>query len=175
MTGLSDSLALLSDTGGTASLSDQNSLSFISAGDADGFAVFNVTSSWLATGTLHGVTAADGVTTIINVSGTTITIGVNANQTLTDVAFNFFEASNITLNSAFNYSIPAPYAHLDLNGGGVNGTVITGLLDQGSEIRPLNLTGNLPGLAAVPLRAAAPLLVVSPAGLGLMAHRRRRA
>jgi choice-of-anchor A domain-containing protein len=175
MTELSDSLSLLSDTGGTANLSDQNNLSFISVADADGFAVFNVDSSWMSNGTFTGITAAEGVTTIINVSGTSINIGVNGNQTLTDVVFNFFEAENITLNSAFNYTLLAPYAHMNLQGGGVNGTVVTASLDQGAEIRPSNFTGNLPGFTVVPVPAAAPLLIGALAGLGLVSRRRRRA
>jgi choice-of-anchor A domain-containing protein len=179
MTGLSSSLSLLSDTGGVAALSDQNQLSFSSVADANNFAVFNVGASWMATGTFLGVTADPGVTTIINVSGTSVNIGVNANQSLTNVVFNFFEAQNISLNSAFNYSILAPLAHLSHQGGGVNGTMVTKSLQQNAEIRPLagvNFSGNLPGAlsADVPLPAAAPMLLIGLAGLGAVAASRQR-
>ena len=86
-------------------------------------------------GNITGITSPAGVTTIINVSGTNPTIGINANNNINknDVLFNFYEARSLTVNSTFNYSILAPKADVTLNDGGVFGTVVSNNLDQNAE------------------------------------------
>ena len=160
--------------GGVANTSDQNNINFVSgAGDSDMIQFFNITASVLANGTFNGITAPAGVTTIINVSGTAPVIGVNANQTLTDVLFNFYEATSLTINTAFNYSILAPFADVTQNGGGINGTVVSNNLRQNAEIRPGHFDGNLPNdnPQPVPVPPALALLASAFAGVGLLKRR----
>lgn len=173
MTGLAADLAALADTGGVANITDQNNLSFVSVAGADGVAVFNVSASFLQTGTFHGFTADPGVTTIVNVSGSSIAIGANLNNTYSNVLFNFFEAQTLNINSTFNVSILAPLADVRLQGGGINGTVVSGNLFQGAEIRPSAFTGNVPvgAVSAVPLPASGVLLL---GAMGLLGYRARR-
>ncbi|MEX2520223.1 MAG: collagen-binding domain-containing protein, partial [Paracoccaceae bacterium] len=174
MTGLAADLAALADTGGTANIADQNNINFASVAGADGIAVFNVSGSFLQSGTFTGFTAAPGVTTIVNVSGSSITVGANLNTTFSNVLFNFFEAETLNIDSAFNVSILAPLADLRLQGGGINGTVVSRNLFQSAEIRPGAFTGDLPGVpvGAVPLPASGLLLLGAMGLLGFRARRR---
>ena len=96
--------------GGTANISDRNNISFDAVGDANNIAVFNISADALSSGTFKGVNAEPDVTVIINVSGTSATVGVNGNETGSNVLFNFYEAVTLNIDTAFNYSILAPLA-----------------------------------------------------------------
>lgn len=168
-------LAGMASTGGTANTSDQNNINFQSVANSANVAVFNIDGSVLQTGTFNGVNAGPGVTTIINVAGTDVTIGVNANQTQSSVIFNFYEATSLTINSTFNYSVLAPFADVMLRGGGLNGTLVSYNLQQDAEVRPPLYDGIIPPTTVVPVPAAAYLLLTGIAALGGMAARRRNA
>lgn len=167
----SNELAGFSATGGVANTSDQNNISFISTPDVNNVAVFNIDGSVLQTGTFHGITADPGVTTILNVSGENVTVGVNANLTQSSVIFNFFEATTLAINSTFNFSVLAPFADVTLRGGGINGTLVSFNLQQDAEVRPPLYDGNIP-VSQVPVPAAAFLLLTGLAALGAAARRR---
>ena len=166
--------------GGTANTADQNNINFVSgSGDADGIQYFNIAGTVLQTGTFTGITAPAGVTTIINVGGTNVTVGVNANQQLDDVLFNFYEATSLTFNSAFNYSVLAPYADVNLGGGGIFGNLVSNNLQQNAEVRPYNDTnnfnGSLPDPSSTPVSAPATLgLMLTGAGIITLLVQRRR-
>lgn len=167
MQGLSGELAAnnTNTPGGTANTADQNNINFVSgSGDADLIQYFNIDGSVLQTGTFTGITAPADVTTIINVGGTDITVGVNANQALDDVLFNFYEATNLTISSTFNYSVLAPFADVTLNGGGIFGNLVSNNLQQNAEVRPYNSGTNFNGT----LPQDDPLAISAPATLGLM-------
>lgn len=168
----SDELAALSPTGGVANTSDQNNISFVASPDLNNVAVFSIDASVLQSGTYHGVTAASGVTTIINVSGKNVTIGVNGNLTQSSVLFNFFEAEVLTINSAFNSSILAPLADAVLQGGGINGTLVTNNLTQQAEVRPPVYDGIVP-TTSVPLPTPILMLLTALGALGVASQRRR--
>lgn len=183
---LSTDLAALSDTpGAQAQTADQNALRIVSGtGGTDGVAVVNTTAAIVATGTFLGVQSSTGtradVPTIVNVAGTSLTIGANYNQTLSNVLFNFFEATSLTIASGFNFSILAPFAHVISTGGGTNGVIVAGSLVQNNEFRPIDDTRLFDGfpppsppLTPVPLPAPALLLLGGVAALGLQKLRRR--
>jgi choice-of-anchor A domain-containing protein len=169
-----DLAAEATTAGGTANTGDTNNINFQSgAGDADQIQFFNIAGTVLNSGTFNGVTAPAGVTTIINVSGANVSIGVNANLTQPNVLFNFFEATTLNITSAFNYSILAPLANITQNGGGINGTVVSNNLVQNAEIRPLHFTGNLPTETVLtPSPATALLMISGMAGLAAFARRK---
>lgn len=180
-------LATNPDTaGGVANTGDINNINFASgAGDANMIQYFNISGSLLSGGNITGITSPAGVTTIINVSGTNPTIGINANNNTnkSDVLFNFYEATSLTVNSTFNYTILAPKADVSLNGGGVFGTVVSNNLDQNAEIRPYNNTatddpggfsGNLPA-EAVETPVPTALLLIAGGLAGIAGFARRKA
>ena len=149
--------------GGTANISDRNNISFDAVGDANNIAVFNISADALSSGTFKGVNAEPDVTVIINVSGTSATVGVNGNETGSNVLFNFYEAVTLNIDTAFNYSILAPLANIRLQGGGINGTVVSNNLTQNAEIRPDNFSGTFAFEAP-----GAPSSVPAPPALWLM-------
>lgn len=166
----SNELTGFSETGGTANTSDQNNINFQSGAGVNGVAVFNIDGSVLQNGTYQGVFADPGVTTIINVSGTNVNVGVNGNNIQSSVLFNFFEAETLNINSTFNSSIIAPLADVLLQGGGIKGTLVSNNLQQNAEVRPPLYDGNIP-VSTVPLPAPFLLLL---SGLGAMAYLGRR-
>ena len=165
LTGMLQGLAA---TGGVAETADQNRVRFESVAGADGLAVFDIDGEVLRSGTFLGVAADPGVTTVFNVRGTDVTVGINANVTDSRVLFNFHEAERLTVNSTFNYSILAAGADVTLQGGGVFGTVVAGRLRQFAEIRPESFSGRVP--APVPLPASGLMLL---SALAVLALRRR--
>ncbi|MCA8926497.1 MAG: choice-of-anchor A family protein [Alphaproteobacteria bacterium] len=175
---LSTDLASNPDTpGGTANTTDPNNVNFVSgSGDANGIQFFNISGSVLAGGTLTGITAPAGVTTIVNVGGTGPTIGINANQLGPDVLVNFYEASTLTINTAFNYSILAPFANVVQNGGGIFGTLVSYNLDQNAEVRPYAATtipyGGILPAQQVPAPAGLALILGGLAGITVLARRK---
>lgn len=170
MEDLSRDLAAMTDTGASYDFSDQNQLSLTSGAGLNGFAVLNLGSGvFLQNGTLKSFSNTAG-TFIVNIGGSNITIGANFNQDDSNVIFNFYEATQITVNSTFGFGILAPWAELNLNGGGTDTFVVGSTINQRTEVRG-TFTGDLPETPAVPLPAAGLLLI---GGLGAMAAVSRR-
>jgi choice-of-anchor A domain-containing protein len=169
---LSADLAALSDTGGSIT-GGQNAV-FNSVAGADGVAVFNITSAFFS-----GVSSLNfntgGITTVINVTGANPFLGggFNFNGSFPDVVFNFVDATNLTVSTAFGASILAPLADAVINGGRTQGSVVVGSLVQTVEIDGPLFDGDVP-VSEVPLPAGAVLLLTGLAGLGA-AKRRKRA
>lgn len=80
------------------------------------------------------------------------------------ILWNLYDATDVVINNSFNGALLAPYASLDLQGGGMNGSVAVDSIDMDAEVR-LNLyTGYLPEPATMALLGLG----------GLVALRRRR-
>lgn len=169
-TSLSADIAAILDTPGSVfNTADQNNLSITSVPGEDGIAVVSVAGSALATGTFTGVNAPPGATTIVNVSGQTVNIGMNANTTFPNVLFNFYEALTVSYTGPFNFSALAPLANV--TAGNQNGTLVAWNLNQIGEIRRPPFAGELPPPGVVPLPAPALLLLSALAGLAVLRRR----
>lgn len=178
---LAASWASLDGTGGESFGGDSNNpLLKVGAAGADGFAVINLDAAdaaYLFGGNTQIQFTGSPVTTIINVAGTSFN---NAGKNLNDFAgasnviFNFYEATDIAINSTFGASIFAPFADIAANSGGANAFMVGYNIDQRYEIRS-PFTGNVPGLpddpSPVPLPAAGWLLIAGLGGLAALGRR----
>ena len=185
MTGLSTYLASFGTTAGAAAnTADQNLKSLVSGaggtGDLTNIAVLNLnalqTLALLGSGNLATLNLTAGVTTIVNLAGSNLSISGNFNQDNSTVLFNFFEATNLTIGATFGFGILAPNADIVASSGGNDGVVVGRNITQNIEFRPLNnqnFTGNLPvQVSAIPLPAPALMLIAGL--LSLFALRRRK-
>ena len=172
--------AFLESLGGAAvDASDQNNIVLGGSG------VVSTSISALASGTARfDLTGLD--TLIVNVSGTSGTVGVNfasfagvnTLDAATSVVFNFFEAESLTLNSAVFGHIVAPTATVTLNSSNEGNVIAESIIANGGELHPLDFAGTIPSNngpsntpAPVPLPASLPLVLL---GMGAFAALRRR-
>ena len=79
------------------------------------------------------------------------------------IVWNFVNTTEVIINNSFNGMILATNAHLDLNGGGVNGSVFVNSADLDAEIRLNTYQGALPTPGSLALLS-----------LGLLAANRRQ-
>lgn len=179
MHGLSGRLSGMADAGNYTISGDSNNprLNIGSAG-ADGFAVINISQADLDFffGGNPGITfASTPITTVVNVAGDSFHLASGKNfdgsPGSNNVIFNFFEATDIVLDSGFGASILAPWADVAANTGGANVFLVGNNVTQKIEIRS-PFDGDLPDPpSAVPLPATGWMLL---AGLGALAALRRR-
>ncbi len=186
MNGLSTYLSSFATTAGAmVNTADQNLKSLTSGaggtGVLSGVAVLNLTTNQtaklLGSGNLASLNLTAGVTTIVNLAGSNLTISGNFNQDNSTVLFNFYEATSLTIGNTFGFGILAPKADIFANAGGNDGVVVGKNITQRIEFRPLNnrnFTGNLPTqVSTVPLPA--PILLLAGGLLALFGMRRRKA
>lgn len=136
----SEKLAGLADNGVTApAQSSQNGFFTVSGGSAP--AVLNITDMFLmGLGNPGFQFVGAPVATIINVSGTSITIpsGFNFNKPngSENILFNFFEATTVSIDSPFGASILAPKAFVSAGTGAgrIQGNLVSAGLSQSVEI-----------------------------------------
>lgn len=151
---------------------------FTGAPDADGLAVF-----WVDGVDFFGTVAnleflVDGAgTVIVNVAGDVIDIAANflngIGETIaSSLLWNFYEATEINISSAFFGSILAPNAAL-ANSGFILGSVAANQVAQGGEIRLAPFNGEIPS-TEVPEPATALLLFPALFGLFMLGRRFRR-
>lgn len=150
-------LAGMAQTGivraGNSSLGENPSWLVLQGGP--GVNYFNLTAAQFATATLD-IEVPTGATVIINVAGTSDTLGnaifVNGVQTHgdsslnEDILFNFASATSVDLSNALDASVLAPYALLTDNNGQIDGTFIAAQIDitGNGEAHNVEFTGMLP-------------------------------
>lgn len=175
---LSSSLASLKSTGSTVAFNGGKA-TFNAVADANGLAVFDLSASNLdaqvfAKGEFE-FNLGSAKTVIINVDELSVTsnanfLGGSAQKIANNVIWNFYNATDITLNSQFGGSILATSANLT-NYNNIEGAVLVNTLTQRGEIHANQFAGNV---SAVPEPESYALML---GGLALMAGiaRRRRA
>lgn len=183
---LSSDLAAMDNTNGANfDFSDQNNVTLTSG--TEDFAVYNLEttlSSFLINGALKSHLYSNTADTfIINVPGTdidlTLDASVGATTGGTNVIFNFYEATNVLVNSSnFGFGILAPLAYIDVDKANSEGFVIGYDVTQSTEIRG-TFTGTLPSggstVAPVPLPASGVLLFGALAGAAALRRRKAKA
>ncbi|PJF10399.1 choice-of-anchor A family protein [Pseudorhodobacter sp. MZDSW-24AT] len=157
---------------------------------------FNGTQGWQAVGlagqqTVLSIAASDlnrnelnidlngALSILINVSGSSVNLAKNFNTPVgigSNVIWNFYEATSLTLSNRWVGSVLAPLAAVT-NGNNIHGTLVAASFTQGGQVHQQSWAGKIPTPEvvppAVPLPAAGWLLLAGVAGLAAL--RRRRA
>ncbi len=182
-TTLSSDLADLDNTdGANFDFSDQNNV-VLTSGTED-FAVYNLETT-LTDFLINGALKSDGYsntadTFIINVSGTSIDLTLDAGVAATtggsNIIFNFYEATDILVNSAnFGFGILAPLASINVQQANSEGFVVGYDVTQSTEIRGVYTGGAIATVAPVPLPASGLLLLGAVAGVTALRRRKPQA
>lgn len=177
--------ALETTSGASLDMSNSNSPTLISGAGVDGVAILNLDES--AALSLFGNQNADikfdiaaNVSLIVNVMIEELTVLAKINTTATDVLFNFYTATTLSLGAGpFNTSLLAPNAAVVSPNSGSFGSLVAGSLTMNGEIRPFadayGYIGDLPPsvlvAADVPVPAAVWAMI---GGLGALAAASRR-
>ncbi|MGD8451352.1 MAG: choice-of-anchor A family protein [Phycisphaerae bacterium] len=86
--------------------------------------------------------------------------GFNQNNS-SRILWNLPDATSVLVNNSFNGALLAPFADLDLQGGGMNGTVVVDSISHmNAEVRQFTYTGYVPEPASLGLLGAGGLLVL---------------
>lgn len=160
--------------GAAPDLSDNNNKVF---GGAD---ILSVTLAELSSGG-YSFDFTDSAFLIINVSGTTGRFGMNplgnTRNEAPNVLWNFFEATDVSVNSVIAGHVLAPNATLSGFSGSSEGTVIAdSIFLTNGELHQQAWTGTIPlaaqAPATVPLPAGLPLLLAGLGAMGILRARR---
>ena len=112
---------------------------------------------------------------IINVSGTAddfTTLGFAGTSGIqSNILWNFYEASNVTLNTSVKGSILAPNAHVDFNSAHVDGTIIADSLTGTGQFHQYKFDHDIP---VVPEPVSSTLFIIGGAALGFRTFRKKR-
>jgi len=173
---LSDHLKSFDASTKAVVVKEPNKLTFNAAAVTGSYAVFNIAGSELVqNGELFfnlPIRNGSPLTTVINVSGTNITYDINANTGLSpntpSVIWNFFEATTLRIEKNLYGSVVATKAGLT-NSGRLNGSVVSGSLQQNAQIHVGTYNGL--DLAVVPEPGSWALMI---AGFGLAGATLRR-
>ena len=159
-----------------------NKLTFDATSVTGPVAVFNITGAMLSqNGEMFfnlPMSGGSPLTTIINVSGTSIAHTINTNSGLAvntpSVIWNFFEATTISFQSSLFGSVLATKAAVT-NGARLNGSIVAGSLNQNAQIH-LGTFNGFPGngVAVVPEPAAWAMMIVGMGFVGAALRRLRQ-
>lgn len=148
------------------------------SGSVNGLNVFNITGDQLTNSNTINISAPTGATVLVNVSGgsaifqngSVFETGIDSSSVL----YNFFEATSVNLAGSKNPmgSILAPLAGVTGGYGALDGQLIAGSYIGNTQFNDVQFTGTLP--AAVPLPAAAWLMLSSLGGLITLGRKRRQ-
>ncbi len=176
-------LASLASTGqvlGTNQPAYGNPSFFVLKGTDPVLNIFNLTAAEFAD-TNHpiDIVAPAGSTIIINVAGTSLTLGAplyyNGNQVTGDsiaddqIVFNFADAQSVAIDAQFNASILAPFAVLSGNAQ-MGGTFIAAAIGQTGEVHNDEFVGTVPDPPAATVPEPASLTLVTMGILALSAR-----
>jgi choice-of-anchor A domain-containing protein len=177
--GLASNLKALTNTG-TGTIA--NNRLTINATNTNALNVFSVTSSQLNSIGELSVTNASGATTVINVSGTNITLNDNfispAAELGRNVIWNFYEATSLSLSTAFYGTILAPNAAVTTSNF-VEGTLVANSLTQNGEVHMDSFQGDLSSVggsvSATPEPSTWAMLILGFGLIGAILRQRRPA
>lgn len=142
---------------------------------SDNVAVFSINASQVANlGDSVNINLGSATSIIINVNGQGAAVDFssppnmvgNFNQSNSSkIVWNFLNTPTLTINNNFSGAVLAPDTHLNLTGGGINGTVVVASMTMNSVVRRNLYVGHIPA------PGASVALVLAGAGLAI---RRRR-
>lgn len=176
---LSTSLSLLASTGSSVTTNGYGRATFNAVANADGLAVFDLTAlDTLVFSQSEFEFKLNGASTVIinideaNLKTSANFLGGSAQTLASNVIWNFYNATELTLNNQFGGTVLATSAHLT-NGNNIEGAVLVDTLTQNGEIHAGHFTGDVTTVSTVPEPETLPLML---GGLLLVAGfaRRRR-
>ena len=175
---LSDNLQALTATATAVRTGDsQNGVLNFNAANSQN--VFSITAAQLVDAKQINVTNATGKTTIINVSGTNITLNDSFTGAYSElgqnVIWNFYEATTLSVTNAFYGTVLAPDAAVTLSNF-VEGTLVAKSLVQNGEVHTGTFQGDLSGVggsvSAAPEPATWAMLILGFGMVGFVLRRR---